>query len=108
MLTALLSTREPSLLSFLAARQFLISHNDGMSPTSVQFISSLDFLHTMSSSLNVFFKHSLLSQSDEEAGVQVRVRLHSQPSEHPSACVDKKDECSQSIQGQSKRNLLIC
>lgn len=103
-MTALLSVGEHSLLQ--AARHFLISHNVRMSPLSVQFSSNLDFFffHLMSSSLDdvVFFLSSLIIES-EEAGVQVGERLYSQPSEHPSACVDKKDECSESVQGQSER-----
>lgn len=68
-LTALLSICEPSLLSFPASRQFLISHNDGMSPVSVQFSSSLDFLHIMSSCLDVvfyffYFFHTFITESE--------------------------------------------
>lgn len=71
---------------------------------SIQFQFRFFFFHLMSSSLDdvVFFLSSLIIES-EEAGVQVGERLYSQPSEHPSACVDKKDECSESVQGQSER-----
>ena len=98
----------------LSARQFLISHNVRMSPSSIQFqlqfrfFSFLFYLHLMSSSVDVvffvfcffFFSHALLNQSNRE---RREFRLEREQSEHPSAGVDKKAECSGSVQGQSER-----
>lgn len=96
--------------SLLSARQFLISHNVRMSPSSIQFqlqfrfFSFLFYLHLMSSSVDVvflfFFSHSLLNQSNRE---RREFRLEREQSEHTSAGVDKKAECSGSVQGQSER-----
>lgn len=47
-----------------------------------------------------FFSHSLLNQSNRE---RREFRLEREQSEHTSAGVDKKAECSGSVQGQSER-----
>ena len=51
-----------------------------------------------------FFSHSLLNQSNgERERERLEFRLEREQSEHPSAGVDKKAECSGSVQGQSER-----
>ena len=108
---------ERSLLSFPAARQFLISHNVRMSPSSIQFQLQFRFffffffyLHLKSSSVDVvfffFFFLTLIIESEqwrERERERLEFRLEREQSEHPSAGVDKKAECSGSVQGQSER-----
>lgn len=89
---------EHSLLSFLAARQF----SNFTLCQDVTFQFSIDFqfrffFHLRSSSLDVlwaffFFFPPLIVESERWRGRSSgwRERLSNQPSEHPSACVDKK------------------
>ena len=109
---------ERSLLSFPAARQFLISHNVRMSPSSIQF--QLQFRLFFFSFLFApnefqcgccfffffFFFFTLIIESEqwrERERERLEFRLEREQSEHPSAGVDKKAECSGSVQGQSER-----